>query len=219
MPEQQREGLGAGYDAGPGLGRQRKRWMTTAGLGPRRDEKMGQVLYFAYGSNLDDEHMRSRCASAQPVARAVLPNYALAFGGFSHRWDGAVASVVRARGARVEGLLYRLDDADLRSLDRFIYRDGAGVALAAFPAGHIAGVLALLRMFVFGTKTIFMDQWNAAEAARLVAEHRATSTSGEKRTARPSRAPMRDSRWRARGSTSSSRSRSGGTWIGITRSR
>ena len=68
--------------------------------------------------------------------------------------------------------------AELRSLDRFIYRDGAGVALAAFPAGHIAGVLALLRMFVFGTKTIFMDQWNAAEAARLVAEHRATSTSG-----------------------------------------
>ena len=119
MPEQQREGRGAGHDAGPGLGRQRKRWMTTAGLGPRRDEKMGQVLYFAYGSNLDDEQMRSRCASAQPVARAVLPNYALAFGGFSHRWDGAVASVVRARGARVEGLLYRLDDADLRALDRF----------------------------------------------------------------------------------------------------
>ena len=55
MPEQQREGRGAGHDAGPGLGRQRKRWMTTAGLGPRRDEKMGQVLYFAYGSNLDDE--------------------------------------------------------------------------------------------------------------------------------------------------------------------
>ncbi len=53
------------------------------------------------------------------MARAVLPNYALAFGGFSHRWDGAVASVVRARGARVEGLLYRLDDADLRALDRF----------------------------------------------------------------------------------------------------
>jgi hypothetical protein len=72
-------------------------------LGPRRDEKMGQVLYFAYGSNLDDEQMRSRCASAQPVARAVLPNYALAFGGFSHRWDGAVASVVRARARASRG--------------------------------------------------------------------------------------------------------------------
>lgn len=118
MPEQQREGRGAGY-AGPGLGRQRKRWMTTAGLGPRRDEKMGQVLYFAYSSNLDDEQMRSRCASAQPMARAVLPNYALAFGGFSHRLDGAVPSVVQARGAHVQGLLYRLDDVDIRALDRF----------------------------------------------------------------------------------------------------
>jgi len=48
----------------------------------------------------------------------VLPNYSLAFGGFSHRWDGAVASVVRARGARVEGLLYRIEEADLRALDR-----------------------------------------------------------------------------------------------------
>lgn len=99
--------------------RERKRWMTTAGSGPQRDEKMGRLLYFAYGSNLDGDQMRSRCTSAQAVARAVLPNYALTFGGFSHRWDGAVASVVRTRGARVEGLLYRLEDADLRELDRF----------------------------------------------------------------------------------------------------
>ncbi len=79
---------------------------------------MGSVLYFAYGSNLDDAQMRSRCASARAEARAVLPNHALAFGGFSERWGGAVASVVRAKGARVEGLLYRLDDADLQALDR-----------------------------------------------------------------------------------------------------
>lgn len=80
---------------------------------------MGQVLYFAYGSNLDDAQMRARCANARVVARAVLPNHVLAFGGFSHRWGGAVASVVRAKGARVEGLLYRLDNVDLRALDRF----------------------------------------------------------------------------------------------------
>ena len=119
MPEQQREdGRGAGQHAGPGLARERKRWMTTAGPGPRRDEMMGQVLYFAYGSNLDDDQMRSRCASARAEARAVLANYALAFGGFSHRWDGAVASGVRAQGARVEGLLYRIEESDLRALDR-----------------------------------------------------------------------------------------------------
>ncbi len=80
---------------------------------------MNQVLYFAYGSNLDDEQMRARCAGARVVGRAVLPNHALAFGGFSHRWGGAVASVVRAKGASVEGLLYELGDVDLRALDRF----------------------------------------------------------------------------------------------------
>jgi cation transport regulator ChaC len=93
--------------------------MTTAGLGPQRDEKMGQVLYFAYGSNLDDAQMRERCASARVVGRATLPNHALVFGGFSHRWGGAVASAVRTKGASVEGLLYELGDVDLRALDRF----------------------------------------------------------------------------------------------------
>ncbi len=120
MPAPQREPQrGAGRRAGPGLLRERKRWMTTTGSGPKRDEKMTPVLYFAYGSNLDDDQMRARCAGARVVGRAVLPNHALAFGGFSHRWGGAVASVVRTKGARVEGLLYELGDVDLRALDRF----------------------------------------------------------------------------------------------------
>lgn len=85
----------------------------------RREMNMKQVLYFAYGSNLNAVQMRHRCANARTVARANLPNHALVFGGFSPRWGGAVASVVRAPRHRVAGLLYRLDEADLRSLDRF----------------------------------------------------------------------------------------------------
>ena len=53
-----------------------------------------------------------------------------------------------------------------------------GVNLAAFPAGHIAGVLGLLRMFVLGVSSVVMDQWDPALAARLVQEHRISSTSG-----------------------------------------
>jgi Gamma-glutamyl cyclotransferase, AIG2-like len=56
--------------------------------------------------------------SARIEARAVLPNQALAFGGFSQRWGGAVANVVPEPGARVEGLLYRSTAPDLRALDR-----------------------------------------------------------------------------------------------------
>lgn len=80
---------------------------------------MKKVIVFAYGSNLDDQQMRARCASARIEARAVLPNHALAFGGFSQRWGGAVASVVPEPGARVEGLIYRVTPPDLRTLDRY----------------------------------------------------------------------------------------------------
>ena len=80
---------------------------------------MERVIYFAYGSNLDGRQMRTRCASAEAEARAVLPNHALAFGGFSHRWGGAVATVVPARGVQVEGLLYRLRLVELIALDRY----------------------------------------------------------------------------------------------------
>jgi gamma-glutamylcyclotransferase len=79
---------------------------------------MRQVIVFAYGSNLDDRQMRSRCASARVEARAVLPSHALTFGGFSRRWGGAVASLLPQRGAGVEGLLYRIIAPDLRELDR-----------------------------------------------------------------------------------------------------
>lgn len=77
------------------------------------------MLYFAYGSNLDRAQMRSRCPTATVAARATLLGHALVFGGYSRRWGGAVASLQRVRGARVEGLLYRLTPEDLLSLDAF----------------------------------------------------------------------------------------------------
>jgi gamma-glutamylcyclotransferase len=77
------------------------------------------MLYFAYGSNLDETQMRARCPGARLGLRAVLKNHTLVFGGHSSRWGGAVASVQRAHGAEVEGLLYRLNDQDLDRLDHF----------------------------------------------------------------------------------------------------
>jgi gamma-glutamylcyclotransferase len=81
--------------------------------------KMRGVLYFAYGSNLDEKQMRERCPGARRHARATLPGHALAFGGFSHRWGGAVASVIRKRGHEVEGLLYAIPTPEVALLDRF----------------------------------------------------------------------------------------------------
>jgi hypothetical protein len=80
---------------------------------------MTTAVIFSYGSNLDEAQMRARCPTARLAGRATLRGHALTFGGYSHRWRGAVASVRRARGASVEGLLYELDDAAVRLLDRF----------------------------------------------------------------------------------------------------
>jgi gamma-glutamylcyclotransferase len=80
---------------------------------------MERIVYFAYGSNLDARQMRSRCASAEAAAKAVLSNHALAFGGFSRRWGGAVATILHTRGAEVDGLLYRVAPEDIVTLDRY----------------------------------------------------------------------------------------------------
>ena len=68
--------------------------------------------------------------------------------------------------------------AEIKSIEAFLYTAGRSVALAAFPAGHIAGVLSQLRMFVFGVNTILMDQWNADDAAMLVEKYGVTNTAG-----------------------------------------
>jgi cyclohexanecarboxylate-CoA ligase len=52
------------------------------------------------------------------------------------------------------------------------------VVLAAFPSGHVAGTLGVMRMLVQGTPHVVMDTWDATTAARLIEEHRITSTGG-----------------------------------------
>jgi len=77
-------------------------------------------VYFAYGSNLDAEQMRSRCPSAVCSGLARLPDHRLAFAGRSRLWDGGgVATVIEAPGESVDGRLWALSRADLERLDRF----------------------------------------------------------------------------------------------------
>jgi acyl-CoA synthetase (AMP-forming)/AMP-acid ligase II len=67
--------------------------------------------------------------------------------------------------------------AEVRGIRR-LESASPGTHLAAFPAGHIAGVLGLVRMYVHGSSTVLMDAWNADHAAELVERYRITSTSG-----------------------------------------
>lgn len=52
------------------------------------------------------------------------------------------------------------------------------VALSPWPAGHIAGVLAILRPFVNGTESVLMDAWDARAGAMLVERFKVTHSSG-----------------------------------------
>ncbi|MCW2580844.1 MAG: fadK 4 [Blastococcus sp.] len=55
-----------------------------------------------------------------------------------------------------------------------VRRDPGLRQLAIFPAGHVAGLLGLLRVLVHGTPTVVLETWDPARAARLVDEHRLT---------------------------------------------
>ena len=76
------------------------------------------TLYFAYGSNMSRALMRPRCPSACEVGVAELAGYR-----FIVTADG-YASIVRAPGASVHGLLWRLAPRDLAALHA--YEDVAG---------------------------------------------------------------------------------------------
>jgi len=75
--------------------------------------------YFAYGSNLSQEQMKTRCPESQFLGIATLKNYKLDFTVNSERWGGGAADVIEAEGKEVWGALYSLSDSDLVSLDFF----------------------------------------------------------------------------------------------------
>lgn len=76
------------------------------------------MLIFAFGSNLSVAQMQRRCPGAVLVGPAMLDGYRLAFGSHSSGWNGGVATVVRAKGHRVRGVVYQLSEEDVARLDR-----------------------------------------------------------------------------------------------------
>jgi gamma-glutamylcyclotransferase (GGCT)/AIG2-like uncharacterized protein YtfP len=74
--------------------------------------------YFAYGSNLNKAQMRERCPACKPRFPVTLPNYRIAFVGWSRIRHGAVATIRPARGDKVRGAVYDVSEADLHLLDK-----------------------------------------------------------------------------------------------------
>ena len=74
---------------------------------------------FCYGSN-GIEQMRDRCRNDALIARSArLPGASRVFGGWSERWDGAVASVQPLANHEVKGSVVDLDLSEIILLDHF----------------------------------------------------------------------------------------------------
>lgn len=86
---------------------------------PREDLRVSQVLYFAYGSNLDADQLRERCPSSNSRCAARLRNHRLDFTYYSTRWTGGAADVLPHSGDDVWGVVYELAERDLVRLDRY----------------------------------------------------------------------------------------------------
>ena len=74
---------------------------------------MENILYFAYGSNINLGQMEYRCPDASVVGPVALENYELLFrrGGF--------ATIMPCEGGKVHGLLWSSTPECERSLDRY----------------------------------------------------------------------------------------------------
>ncbi|XP_025901286.1 gamma-glutamylcyclotransferase [Nothoprocta perdicaria] len=82
----------------------------------------GDLLYFAYGSNLLRERLVLSCPSAALRAVARLQDYKLAFGHHQGRisplWHGGAATVVQSPGDEVWGIVWKMNASNLSSLDK-----------------------------------------------------------------------------------------------------
>ncbi len=76
------------------------------------------MIYFAYGSNMNGEQMRSRCPGYQVRGVACLSHYMLAFTRWSRAWNSGTADILPQRGQQVFGVLYDLSVGDLARMDK-----------------------------------------------------------------------------------------------------
>ena len=76
-----------------------------------RKQKKKIKYYFAYGSNMNHEHMKMRCPKSKYLGPFELPGYKLVF--------RSVADVQQSKGDSVLGALFEITDECERSLDRY----------------------------------------------------------------------------------------------------
>lgn len=74
------------------------------------------IQYFAYGSNMLTERLRDRCASANVRGVASVADWTLSFSKKSRHGCG-MATIEQAPESRLFGVVFELDERELRKLD------------------------------------------------------------------------------------------------------
>ncbi|MCY0870901.1 MAG: gamma-glutamylcyclotransferase [Firmicutes bacterium] len=80
------------------------------------------MLYFAYGSCMDETDFARTCPAAKKRGRGVLKGYRLRFNGYSGSRKGGIANIERKPREEVYGVLWEVTPAMQKRLDR---REGA----------------------------------------------------------------------------------------------
>ena len=96
----------------------------------------GEIIYFAYGSNLDYEQMRARLGDAEIVGVGYLPGYSLAFN--KRGWDGTAKAnlVASSKIHKAWGVFYKITQRQIETMSRY-----EGGYSKVWVRGHLAEVL------------------------------------------------------------------------------
>ncbi len=82
----------------------------------KSNESVAEILYIAYGSNLNLSQMKQRCPTARVIEASEIKDYELVFRGSRY---SAVATIEPCEGSNVPVLLWGIQPEDEKSLDRY----------------------------------------------------------------------------------------------------
>jgi acyl-CoA synthetase (AMP-forming)/AMP-acid ligase II len=118
------------------------------------------------GAGHDFGHETIAFAALEGSADAALPPHA-------GPDDHAIILYTSGSTGVAKGAIHSHESAlaELRAAAKFIAQTGHTPVLSPLPTGHVAGIMAMLRPFVHEISAVFMDHWNAEQAAGLISKH------------------------------------------------
>ncbi len=87
--------------------------LSVADAALKMEDEYNRILYFAYGSNMDEAQMARRCPDAKVVGVVTVPGYRFALD------VAGVATILPDDNQSVTGLMWSVTPEDIENLDRY----------------------------------------------------------------------------------------------------